>query len=65
MANLLDAKQTTLRDRVVVSGIGVHSGKPVQMVLHPADENTGISFLRVDREKGTELEIRWQSQISS
>ena len=58
MANLLSAKQTTLRDRVVVSGIGVHSGKPVEMILHPADENTGITFLRVDREKGSELEIK-------
>ena len=58
MANLLNAKQTTLRDRVVVKGIGVHSGKPVEMILHPADANTGISFLRVDRAKGTELEIK-------
>jgi UDP-3-O-[3-hydroxymyristoyl] N-acetylglucosamine deacetylase len=58
MANLLNAKQTTLRERVVVSGIGVHSGKPVEMILHPADPNTGINFLRVDRENGTELEIK-------
>ena len=57
MANVLNAKQTTLRDRVVVTGIGVHSGKPVEMVLHPADPNSGITFLRVDRDKGTELEI--------
>ena len=58
MANMLNAKQTTLRDRVVVSGIGVHSGKPVEMVLHPAEENNGIVFLRTDRQKGTELEIK-------
>ena len=49
MANLRNAKQTTLRDRVVVSGIGVHSGKPVEMILHPADANTGILFSRSDR----------------
>lgn len=57
MANVLNARQTTLRDRVVVSGIGVHSGKPVEMILHPAEANSGITFLRVDREKGTEFEI--------
>ncbi|MCT4656462.1 MAG: UDP-3-O-acyl-N-acetylglucosamine deacetylase [Cohaesibacter sp.] len=57
MTNLLKAKQTTLCERVVVSGIGVHSGKPVEMILHPAEENSGITFLRVDREKGTEVEI--------
>ncbi|WP_316860107.1 UDP-3-O-acyl-N-acetylglucosamine deacetylase [uncultured Cohaesibacter sp.] len=58
MAKLLNSKQTTLRDRVVVSGVGVHSGKPVEMILHPADRNSGITFLRVDREKGTEFEIK-------
>lgn len=57
MANLLNAKQTTLRDRVVVKGIGVHSGKPVEMILHPAEANSGINFLRVDRERGLEAEF--------
>lgn len=57
MANSLTAKQTTLRDQVTVSGIGVHSGKPVEMILHPAEENTGITFLRVDRKNGSEVEI--------
>lgn len=57
MANLLSAKQTTLRDRVVVTGIGVHSGKPVEMILHPAEANSGINFLRVDRERGFEAEF--------
>nr|WP_321443915.1 UDP-3-O-acyl-N-acetylglucosamine deacetylase [uncultured Cohaesibacter sp.] len=67
MANLLNAKQTTLRDRVVVSGVGVHSGKPVEMILHPADANSGITFLRTNREKGTELEIKgtYQSVIDT
>lgn len=36
--------QTTLRERVEFKGIGVHSGKPVCMTLHPADANTGIIF---------------------
>ena len=31
------AKQTTLRDQVAVSGIGVHSGLPVTLTMHPAD----------------------------
>ena len=58
MAKLLNAKQTTLKERVVVSGVGVHSGKPVEMILHPADANSGITFLRVDRDKKTEFEIK-------
>ncbi len=36
------AKQTTLRDEVAISGIGVHSGRPVTLTLHPAEAGTGI-----------------------
>ena len=31
---------------VTVSGIGVHSGLPSRLTLHPAEANTGIVFLR-------------------
>ncbi len=36
--------QTTLRDKLEFSGIGVHSGQPVKMTLLPADADTGIIF---------------------
>jgi len=36
--------QTTLRERIEFTGVGVHSGKPVLMALLPADANTGIIF---------------------
>jgi len=39
-------RQTTLRDDVSVTGIGVHSGLPVTLTLHPAEAGTGIVFLR-------------------
>ncbi len=39
-------RQTTLRDHVTVNGIGVHSGSPVSLTLHPAEADTGIVFLR-------------------
>lgn len=39
-------RQLTLRDSVALSGVGVHSGTPVKVVLHPADADTGITFLR-------------------
>ena len=44
------AKQTTLREQVAVSGIGVHSGSPVTLTLNPADDNTGIVFQRLSRD---------------
>jgi UDP-3-O-[3-hydroxymyristoyl] N-acetylglucosamine deacetylase len=52
------AKQTTLRDHIAVSGIGVHSGSPVTLTLHPADDDTGIVFHRVSADGTTEREIR-------
>ena len=52
------AKQTTLRDQVAVSGIGVHSGSPVTLTLHPADDDTGIVFQRVSADGSVEREIR-------
>jgi len=52
------AKQTTLRDHVAVSGIGVHSGSPVTLTLHPADDDAGIVFQRVSADGAIEREIR-------
>jgi UDP-3-O-[3-hydroxymyristoyl] N-acetylglucosamine deacetylase len=52
------AKQTTLREEVAVSGIGVHSGAPVTLTLHPADDDTGIVFQRVSADGTVEREIR-------
>jgi UDP-3-O-[3-hydroxymyristoyl] N-acetylglucosamine deacetylase len=39
-------RQTTLRDQVSIAGIGVHSGSPVTVTLHPAEADTGIIFWR-------------------
>ncbi len=52
------AKQTTLREAVAVSGVGVHSGLPVTLSLHPADDDTGIVFQRVGIDGSIEREIR-------
>ena len=40
--------QRTLAKTVDCSGIGMHSGKAVHLTLHPAPDNYGIKFLRVD-----------------
>ncbi|MFL6798204.1 MAG: UDP-3-O-acyl-N-acetylglucosamine deacetylase [Xanthobacteraceae bacterium] len=39
-------KQTTLRDHAALQGVGVHSGLPVTLILHPADAGTGLRFIR-------------------
>jgi len=40
--------QRTLNHSIRCSGIGLHSGKKIQLVLHPADEDHGITFSRSD-----------------
>jgi len=52
------AKQTTLRDQVAVSGIGVHSGEPVTLTLLPGDDDTGIVFQRVTSDGSLIREVR-------
>ena len=51
-------KQTTLRDHVAVSGVGVHSGRPVTLTLHPADDDVGIVFQSIAVDGSIEREIR-------
>jgi len=40
--------QRTLNHSIRCSGIGLHSGKKIQLVLHPANEDSGITFSRSD-----------------
>jgi UDP-3-O-[3-hydroxymyristoyl] N-acetylglucosamine deacetylase len=47
-----------LRDHVAVSGIGVHSGSPVTLTLHPADDDAGTVFQRIAANGTPEREIR-------
>lgn len=51
-------RQTTLREQVAVTGIGVHSGAPVTLTLHPAESNTGIVFLRCDTDGQPDRELK-------
>ena len=56
-------KQTTLRSRAVLKGAGVHSNAPVRLVLHPAEANNGVTFLRTGLSGGREriIEAVWSN----
>lgn len=41
-------RQRTIKELLKITGIGLHSGKRVNMVLRPAQPDTGIVFRRVD-----------------
>ena len=44
-------KQHTLKESIEFEGIGLHTGKAVNMVIHPAPVNHGFKFMRSDKEK--------------
>ncbi len=50
-------RQTTLRDHTALFGVGVHSGLPVTLALHPADAGTGLRFIRTCVEGRHDREI--------
>ena len=45
MSNL---NQKTLKSKIKLEGVGLHTGKPVSMTIKPAEPNSGIIFKRVD-----------------
>ncbi len=47
-------KQTTLREAITLQDIGVHSGKAACLTIHPAEANSGYTFLRTGLENGRE-----------
>lgn len=59
-------KQTTLRKRCVLTGHGVHSNSPVTLILHPAEPDSGIVFLRTNLPDGAtrRIEAKW-SRVSA
>jgi UDP-3-O-[3-hydroxymyristoyl] N-acetylglucosamine deacetylase len=56
-------RQTTLCEQVTISGIGVHSGSPVTLTLHPAEADTGIVFCRpgIDGQNDREIAANFRS----
>src|SRR3546814_13028697 len=57
-------RQQTLKNSIHCSGVALHSGAKVNMVLHPAEANTGIVFRRTDAAGGTEVQALWRHAIA-
>src|SRR5262245_47547299 len=51
------SRQTTLRSQATVTGVGVHSGLPVNLTLGPAPVDAGIIFVRTGLD-GPDREIQ-------
>jgi UDP-3-O-[3-hydroxymyristoyl] N-acetylglucosamine deacetylase len=51
-------RQTTLQDHVTIAGIGIHSGLPTTITLHPAEAGTGLVFQRCGAGGQADRELR-------
>ena len=40
--------QKTIKNKIILKGVGLHTGKPVELKLLPSEPNTGIIFKRTD-----------------
>jgi UDP-3-O-[3-hydroxymyristoyl] N-acetylglucosamine deacetylase len=58
-------RQTTLKNRVFASGVGVHSNAAATIILNPAEADTGIVFQRMGSRRGPRAAVpaRW-SQVT-
>ncbi|MBN2478604.1 MAG: UDP-3-O-[3-hydroxymyristoyl] N-acetylglucosamine deacetylase [Parachlamydiales bacterium] len=45
---LKNSYQTTLKEKITFTGIGLFTGEKIKMTLHPAEADTGIVFKRID-----------------
>ncbi len=54
--------QNTIKSSVSLNGVGLHSGKDINLVLHPAEENAGIVFVRTDiSDKNNVIPALWNA----
>lgn len=58
--------QHTLKSSTIFNGVGVHSGKPVCMIIHPAPVDHGIIFERTDiEETQNRIKASWKNVKST
>ncbi len=58
--------QKTIQNSVETEGVGLHSGKPIQMTLKPAEENAGIIFKRTDvTDKDNIVPAKWDHVVDT
>lgn len=51
-----DVKQRTIKKRISLHGVGLHTGKDVTLTFCPAPSNNGFSFKRIDLEGSPVIE---------
>ncbi len=56
-------KSFTLKEPIILEGIGLHTGEKTNIIINPAPLNSGIFFNRID--KSTIIPAKWDNVIST
>jgi UDP-3-O-[3-hydroxymyristoyl] N-acetylglucosamine deacetylase len=59
------ARQTTLKNAIHCSGVGVHGGQKACMTLKPAAPDTGIVFQRIDLPSKPSIPALWRHAVET
>ena len=60
---MLKLKQYTLKEKIELSGIGLHNGIKVNLTIKPSKPNTGIIFKRIDLNKENIISANFKNVI--
>ena len=56
-----NSNQQTIKKEILLTGIGLHSGKQVELKLKPAEIDKGIKFIRTDKIKDNVINAVWSN----
>lgn len=57
--------QRTLKKEIACTGIGLHCGQKIKLSLHPAPEDSGITFLRTDVPGSPEIKASLENVVNT
>ena len=58
-------RQQTIAEKVSCTGIGLHSGAPVQLTLLPARADAGVVFARADLAGAPDIRFRAEQSCNT
>jgi len=61
----MDLRQRTVAEEISCTGIGLHSGKKVNLTIKPAPPNSGISFERIDISPGCRVKASFDNVVDT
>ncbi|MEO9571863.1 MAG: bifunctional UDP-3-O-[3-hydroxymyristoyl] N-acetylglucosamine deacetylase/3-hydroxyacyl-ACP dehydratase [Polaribacter sp.] len=61
----MSKKQKTIQKEVYLSGVGIHTGKTVNMTIKPATVNHGFAFRRIDLEGSPIIEAKAEYVVNT